>query len=94
MTTAAAASHQRRADERPDGHDPRREVDDQREGVEHDQRLDRVPRHQPQQRDQTEHSDDQPADDEKADPHDSRCAMAAAPRVGLSCARWCQGLSA
>ena len=69
-------------DQRPDGHDPGRQVDDQGEGVKHDQRLDRVPRHQPQERDQSEHGDDQPADDEKAGPHDSRYAVAR--RVGLS----------
>ena len=67
-----------------DGHDPGRQVDDQGEGVKHDQRLERVPGHEPQERDEPEHSDDQPADDEKAGPHDSRSAVATVQRVGLS----------
>ena len=71
MRAAAAASHQRRAMSATDGHDPCRQVDDQSEGVEHDQGLDRIPGHKPQQRGEPEHSDDQPAD-EKASPHDSR----------------------
>ncbi len=50
-------------DERRDGHDPGRQVDDQGEGVEHDKGLERVPGHQPQERDEPEHSDDQPADE-------------------------------
>ena len=93
MTAAAAASHQRRAIQRPGGHHPGRQVDDQGEGVEHDQRLGRVRGYQPQQRDEPEHRHDQPADDEKAGPHDSRSAAATARGRSLP-PRWCQVPSA
>jgi hypothetical protein len=51
----------------------------QSEGVQHDQRLGRVTSRSSTSRPST--ANDQPAGDEKADPHDSRSAVATARRV-------------
>ena len=67
-------------DHRKNPDEPRRQVDEERQGVENNERLERVPGHEPYQRDYSEYDDNAPAESESDAPRRS-AARPSRPRA-------------